>query len=277
MPNPLVSVIVPTKNSAILLNTLLDSVQKQTYKNIEVIVNDDVASTDNTQEIITTYRTKGLNVGYLQENISMAQGRKVGVEHAKGDIFLHLDSDMKLEPALIEECVLLTKKGFEALVIPEESFGVGFWAQCKWLEKKCYEGVQNIESLRCIKKEVYESIGGHNPKLVFSEDKDLDIRVRSAGYKIARTKSKIFHNEGELKLGKTLNKKLSYSRTANEFAALHPKEFAWQRNIVYRYGIYLKNIKYLFMHPLLYIGMIYMKTCEFMFGGVGYAVAFINK
>jgi arabinofuranan 3-O-arabinosyltransferase len=266
---PLISVIIPTKNSANNLRNLLESLYFSNYKNFEIIVNDDLTSDDDTTNLCKEYISKGLSVIYKKENESMAQGRKRGVDFSSGEILLHLDSDMKITPDLLSECVELIHNGFDAIVIPEESFGTTFWAKCKWLEKKCYDGNMYIESLRCLKKEIYLKLGGHNEKMVFSEDKDFDIRVRQAGYKIGRTKNFLWHNEGDLKLLKTLTKKLGYSKTANIFAEVHPKEFRWQSNPLNRYIIFLKNIKYLFKHPLLYIGMIYMKTLEYIFAFYG--------
>lgn len=274
---PLVSIIVPTKNSAKFLEACLVSIKNQTYKNIEVVINDDKRTNDNTAELIVKYQKKGLNIIYIRENISTAQGRKKGVEYTSGQILLHLDSDMKITEDLVIECVDLINKRFDALVIHEESYGTTFWAKCKWLEKKCYEGIEQIESLRCIRKDIYKKVGGHNKKMVFSEDKDLDLKVRCAGYKIGRTKNIIFHNEGNLSLFKTLKKKLGYSKTANVFAKEYPEEFKWQINILNRYKIYFRNIKYLFFNPFLYIGMLFMKTCEFGFGGLGYLIGRIKQ
>ncbi len=265
----LISVVIPTKNSANNLRNLLESLYFSNYKGFEIIVNDDVTSDDDTMDLCREYISRGLSIIYKKENKSMAQGRKRGVDFASGNIILHLDADMKTTPDLLSECIELIKSGFDALVIPEESFGTTFWAKCKWLEKKCYTGNIHIESLRCLKKEIYLNLGGHNEKMVFSEDKDFDIRVRQDGYKIGRTKNFLWHDEGDLKLLKTLNKKLGYSKTANIFAEVHPKEFKWQANPLNRYIIFFKNIKYLFKYPLLYIGMIYMKTLEYIFAFYG--------
>lgn len=264
-----ISIIAPTRNSEMNLINLLDSLLDSNYKDFEIIINDDVISDDNTSELCKKYKSKGLKIIYKKENKSMAQGRKRGVDFSSGDILLHLDSDMKITPDLLSECVELIQNGADAIVIPEESFGTTFWAKCKWLEKKCYDGNINIESLRCIKTHIYKEIGGHNENMVFSEDKDLDIRVRESGYKITRSKNFLWHNEGDLYLLKTLKKKLGYSKTANIFAEIHPKEFKWQANPVNRYIIFLKNIKYLFIHPIIYFGMIYMKTLEYIFAFYG--------
>jgi arabinofuranan 3-O-arabinosyltransferase len=271
MDKSLVSIIVPSLNSMSNLEIMFESLIISDYKNFEVIINDDKRTTDNTEKLIEKFRKKGLNIIYKKENISMAQGRKKGVEFSKGKILLHLDSDMKISKGLISECVsLIEDKKYDALVIPEESYGTTFWAKCKWLEKKCYEGIEQMESLRCIKREIYNKLNGHNELMVFSEDKDLDLRVRKKGYSIGRTKNVIYHNEGNLLLIKTLKKKVGYSKTADIFAKVHPREFRWQSNIFIRYWIFLKNIKYLFLHPLLYVGMIFMKTSEFAFAGFGY-------
>jgi GT2 family glycosyltransferase len=273
---PIVSVIVPTYNSAPLLRDFLGSFLLSDNKNFEIIINDDIRSSDDTEQIIAGFRGQGMQIIYLKENFSMAQGRKRGAEVAKGSILLHLDSDMKVIAELIGECIQLLQDSYDALVIPEESFGTTFWARCKWLEKKCYAGVEQIESLRCIKTSVYKAVGGHNEQMVFSEDKDLDLRVKKAGYTIGRTKNFLYHNEGELRLLRTLKKKMAYTNTANLFATEHPEAFQWQANIFNRFGLYLRNYKYAFAHPLVYVGLWIMKVSEFGFGAVGYLLAKIK-
>src|SRR4051812_39574481 len=54
MPQPLVSVLVPAFNAERYLPEMLDSVVRQTYPRLEVIVVDD-ASTDRTAEIAESY------------------------------------------------------------------------------------------------------------------------------------------------------------------------------------------------------------------------------
>jgi glycosyltransferase involved in cell wall biosynthesis len=267
---PTLSVIVPAYNSATLLREFLDSFRASDFGDFEIVVNDDVRSTDETAEIVAEFRAGGLAVRYLRENRSMAQGRRRGAAEASGDILLHLDTDMTVTPGLLGECADLLAERYDALVIPEESFGTTFWARCKWLEKKCYDGVEQIESLRCLRRDVYEKLGGHDERMIFSEDKDLDLRVRAAGYRVGRTRGFLYHNEGRLRLSRTLRKKLGYVGTAGLFAQEHPEAFRWQINILHRFALYLRNIRYLRTHPLLYVGMWFMKISEFGFGAVGH-------
>lgn len=268
--DPAISVIIPTLNRAALLENFLRSCQSSDVQDFEVIVNDDPRSTDATPQMLDRYRALGLDITYLRENLSMAAGRAAAVRAARGRILLHLDSDMELSTTLIGECLDRLAPGIPgALLIPEDSFGPSFWARCKWLEKRCYEGVDRIESLRCLTRSVYDAIGGHDVTMTFSEDKDLDIRVRAAGFTVSRTRSALRHNEGRLTLRATMAKKASYGHTAGRFAEKHPEEYRWSINPLNRYWLFLTHPQYLVEHPLLYVGLFYMKTCEYLASFIG--------
>ncbi|MGB4758470.1 MAG: glycosyltransferase [Candidatus Saccharimonadales bacterium] len=267
--NPIISIITPVYNSAHLLPAYFDALLKSEFKDFEVIINDDLRSTDTTARVVQDYKEKGLNITYLKENKSMAQGRKRASLEASGKLYIHLDSDMQVTTGLLGECAKLSEQ-YDALVIPEESYGTTLWAKCKWLEKKCYEGVDYIESLRVMKKSVYQTVDGHNEAMVFSEDKDLDLRIRAAGFSVGRTQNFVHHNEGNLKLSRTIRKKLFYTETANLFRETHPKTFNKRANVFNRYGLLLKNIKYFFKHPFVYLSTWFMLTCEFGAGFLRY-------
>jgi len=265
----LISVIIPTYNSGNYLRVLLNSLKESNYNNFEIIINDDKRTSDNTLEIINHFKKENLfKIKYIKENISRAQARKRAACIAQGEYLLHLDSDMKISKDLLKECTSLDR--YDALVIPERSYGSNFWGRCKALEKSFYEGVENLESLRFIKKDVYFKVGGHNVEMVFSEDKDLDLRVKRGGFKVGRTKNYIYHNEGSISLGSLLGKKKFYTKTAYIFSKEHPREFRWQSNIFIRYFIFLKNFKCLFINPGLYTGLFFLKTCEYLFSGFYY-------
>lgn len=271
----LLSIIVPTYNSKENIQVLLHSLQNSVDKRFEVIINDDKNSKDNIQEILREYTQ--LEIRYLQKNVSMAQARKSAAAYAKGKYLLHLDSDMEVSRKLIGEIITLLDTTYDALVIDENSVGDSFWARCKGLEKKFYTGVEEMESLRAVKKAVYKTLGGHDKRMVFSEDKDFDLRVRNAGYLVGRAKNTIIHHEGKLSLFATCLKKMKYSATANIFFKKHPKEAAWQANILNRYIIFLKHGNYFLVDPVLFTGMIFMKNVEVLCGGIGICKRFVQK
>lgn len=258
--NNLISIIIPTKNASGHLKNLLSSLVGQTYENFEVIINDDKTTSDDTGNLLKKFEKK-IKIKYIHENISMAQGRKGGVKHAKGDYLLHLDADMSLSPKVLTNCVRVINKGYDALIIPEISYGEGYWARVKAFERSMYIGDETMESARFIRSVVYKKIGGHNEKMVLSEDKDLDLRVRKAGYKVGRINESIYHNEGKLSLKKDLQKKFFYGKTARVFIAENPKHALLQANLIFRTA-YFRNWKKLITNPVLSSGMFLMKTLE---------------
>lgn len=265
-----ISIIVPTYNSAGFLVQLLDSIKTQSFTEYEVIINDDPRTSDDTERVVERFARDGLKVKLLKENHSRAQARNAAASVAVGEYLLFLDSDMEIGDGLLLECSNMADEGFDALVLPEESFGSTFWAKCRWLEKKCYEGVEEIEALRFVKAEVFNEIGGYSDELIHREDKDLDIRVRQKAERVGRTESYIYHNEGELRLLDAAKKKAYYAETAHLYAVKQPEAFKWEMNLFNRYLVFAKNLRYLFKYPTLFIGLFILKTCEFIAAGVAY-------
>jgi glycosyltransferase involved in cell wall biosynthesis len=95
---PLVSVNIPTYNSAKTLEETLKSIKNQTYPNIEIVVIDGY-SKDGTIKIAQDYRCK---VGY---KLAVGAARKLGVEMSSGKYIFFIDSDQTINEATIEECV----------------------------------------------------------------------------------------------------------------------------------------------------------------------------
>lgn len=88
-----VSVIIPIYNSEEYLRECLDSVVNQTLKDIEIICIDD-GSTDNSLKIINEYKSKDERIKvFSQANQGAAIARNIGIEEARGDYLLILDSD----------------------------------------------------------------------------------------------------------------------------------------------------------------------------------------
>ena len=88
--NPLVSVIIPTYNRGWILKEAIDSVLAQDFTDFELIIIDD-GSTDNTQDILSSYK-KDIVV-LMQENKGVSSARNRGIVSASGQFIAFLDSD----------------------------------------------------------------------------------------------------------------------------------------------------------------------------------------
>ena len=90
MPTPLVSVIIPTYNTARYVQESIDSVLEQDYPSIQLIVIDD-GSTDETVDIIRRYDERVILL--TQQNQGAAVARNTGLAAAEGEYIAFLDSD----------------------------------------------------------------------------------------------------------------------------------------------------------------------------------------
>lgn len=97
----MVSIVIPTFNRSALLIEALASIEKQTYKDLEVVVIDD-ASTDDTAEKIAEF--SGLNIVFhkLEKNIGYIAARNKGIDLASGSYISFLDSDDRMLPDKID-------------------------------------------------------------------------------------------------------------------------------------------------------------------------------
>jgi glycosyltransferase involved in cell wall biosynthesis len=104
MHYPLVSILLPTYNSATYLDQALDSALAQTYPNLEIIVHDD-ASTDDTSSLLATYHDSRLRIMRTEDNHGMIGGWNYIVGKSRGQYLKFLASDDLLEPTCIAELV----------------------------------------------------------------------------------------------------------------------------------------------------------------------------
>jgi glycosyltransferase involved in cell wall biosynthesis len=88
------SIIIPVYNASPYIGRCIDSCLNQTYTDIEIICIDDF-STDDSKKILYEYQGKyeKVHCHFHEKNESQYVARRTGIEHAKGDYILFLDSD----------------------------------------------------------------------------------------------------------------------------------------------------------------------------------------
>jgi len=115
--NPLVSVIVLNYNAGELLLNCIESIKKSAYKNLEIIVVDNI-STDKSQE---TCKEKYPDIKLIQnnENFGYCEGNNIGIREAKGDYIIILNPDTIVESNWIEELISAYNAFGEGLYQPK--------------------------------------------------------------------------------------------------------------------------------------------------------------
>lgn len=267
--NTLVSIVVTTKNEADVLATLLESIGRQSYKNIEVILVDN-HSTDNTLKIAKKFGVKR----YICGPERSAQ-RNFGARKSKGKYLLFLDADMELSPRVIEECVKVSYEDkVTGVVIPEVSVAKNFWERVKAYERSFYneEGDIVTDAARFFLKKVFLKAGGYDEAITGPEDWDLPENIKDLGYRINRIQSAIYHRERITSIFNLARKKYYYGLKTYRYLRKHNISPLSAKTIFFLRPIFYKNWKKIILHPTLSLSLICMLTIELIFGGTGYFI-----
>lgn len=222
---PLVSVIVATKNEEKNIKNCLISLSFQTYpsQKIEVVLVD-LNSSDKTRQIAEEFTKNIYNLPKLKKlaEIKNFRGSQInfGVSKSSGKILFFPDADMVFDKDLINEAVELFSQGYEGLYVPEVILGEGFFGQVRNFERSFYNQTC-VDGLRFFSKESFQEVGGFDERnIVFGpDDWDLTKSFKKYFKKLAITKAKIYHNETRISLKKYLQKKMAYVQIFNSYIA----------------------------------------------------------
>jgi glycosyltransferase involved in cell wall biosynthesis len=257
---PLVTVIIPTYNSASTIEACINSVQAQTYPNIEVVVVDNY-SVDDTRKIAETLRAITFLVG-PERSAQM----NYGVQSAHGEFFLRVDSDMILDTDIVEKCLRLCYRGLDAVVVPvlpHMNESNGFWINCRMLEQKMLlDDLVNVAP-RFMRRSVFLSVGGYDDAIVAWEDYDLHNRLLESGYRVSSLQDSALWHLGEASsLGQVVVRMIKYGKTGSLglFTKKHGVRGLKQISIIR--PSFFKHRRYLISDPLHYVGILLMKSVQ---------------
>ena len=102
--NPLVSVIIPCYNAELFVGKTIESVLRQSYSPIEIIVIND-GSTDGSFQVIKSYECQGVKL-FDKANSGVSATRNMGLKISEGKYIHFLDSDDILSPDFIEKAII---------------------------------------------------------------------------------------------------------------------------------------------------------------------------
>ena len=267
----MVSIIIPTYNSAKTLDVCLKSIKRQSYKNIEIIIVDRF-SKDNTIKIAKKYKAK-----IIQIDCERSKAKNIGIKISRGKYLLFLDSDMELTDNVIKKCVYLAESNphIGGIIIPEESIGSSFWVKIRNFERKFYINTE-IESARFFRKNIVLKANGFDEKIVFFEESTLPQKIEKLGYNVRiRIGEKILHHEEYFSLIRQLKKKYYYGKTMLRYREKYKEYCKKQTSIFYRSMLFLRN-KNFYKKPLLGLGIVILKSLEYFSVILGFTVEYLG-
>ncbi|WP_179319744.1 glycosyltransferase family 2 protein [Winogradskyella helgolandensis] len=197
MSQPLVSIVIPFKNTEAFIKECITSILRQTYSNWEAIFIDDY-SEDNSYSIVENYTQQDSRVKlYKNSDSGIIEALKTAYKHSSGSYISRMDSDDIMTPTRLETMVSnLEKYGKKHLAIGQvkyfraDGLSGGFARYEQWLNSLTVEGKNYSEIYKeCVipspcwmlHREDFDACGGFNSD-IYPEDYDLAFRFYKANY-----------------------------------------------------------------------------------------------
>ncbi len=181
---PAVSVLIPVYNCERYLESAIDSVLEQTFRNFEIILVND-GSSDRSGEIAASYSTVRL---FNCEHKGIPAARNFALSKAEGELIAFLDSDDMWVPEKLElqmnylndhpDCEIIFCNYRNFTDIPKEQLTA---AQRILLDKK----IDHCLTAACIKKTLFERFGGFDPDCAYAEDTEWTARIIMGGVDVS--------------------------------------------------------------------------------------------
>ena len=223
----LISIIVPIYNVENYLRMCLDSIEQQTYSNIEVLLIND-GSQDSSGEICQEYVARDSRFRYFEkENGGASDARNYGIERSNGKYLTFVDSDDWLSLTYVEDLYQAAIRNDADTVVShytiynesDRNYYVHIWDD--YYEKTCTgeELVLELPSLELngyvyitswgilFKKELFNNIRFPKGKVI--EDSRTNYKLFFRSNKVAYIHKEIYyHREGIESIGSSVNEKL---------------------------------------------------------------------
>ncbi|MEM7112876.1 MAG: glycosyltransferase [Chloroflexota bacterium] len=213
--NPLVSVIIVSRNGRSHLAECLPSLVNQTYTNLEIILVDDQSTDDTLPFVVENYPQ--IKVVTQHDGPNFPAGNNLGIAHATGNLLFLLNNDTVLDPNCVAELVAAwdgreTVGGVAAMLhlygnrpfvnglgSQLRRFGFGHDSAIGSLDVGQFAGITAVPLLSfgatLIPRRVWEIVGPLDERYQFYyEDADWSYRARLHGFDlIPAPKAKVYH------------------------------------------------------------------------------------
>ena len=222
-PHPKVSILIPTRDKADLLQTCVDSIlQKTSYRNYEIIIIDNGSCESKTLRLFDQWRSRGITIVRDARPFNYSALNNHAASLASGELLCLMNNDIEIiTPDWLEEMVSFASQAEIGAVgarlwYPDYTIqhagvivGLGGVAGHAFVNLKLgdpgYFGRAIVHqsysavtgACLVIRKAVFDEVGGLNEALAIAfNDVDFCLRVRAAGYRNVWTPyAQMFHHE----------------------------------------------------------------------------------
>lgn len=181
---PLVSVVIPYYNDGKYIHETLESIQHQTYKNVEIILVDDGSTEKESIRVFDDLKKIGFQT-YRQKNAGPSAARNLGISHSRGKYILPVDADDKIRPIYIEKAVHYMESHTQCGIVycKAEFFGArsGLWNLPKYsIEQMLLNNCIFVSAL--FKRTDWETVHGYDSNMKYGlEDYEFWLSIIELG------------------------------------------------------------------------------------------------
>lgn len=258
------SIIIPAYNGEKYIEETLDCLLSQTEQSVEVVVVND-GSSDKTEEIVKAYSAKDERVVYVyQENAGVSAARNNGIERARGEYIIFIDSDDLLAKDALEKIYAgLKEENADLAIFRVQSFGDGLNQYNHIVDRLIQEKEINCYDMRLLRNflvsnkayrtELLQKSGVRFPPMKYTEDGAFFMEfIHTAKPKITGVSDALFmyrRHEGSVthKVNAGLIKEFSksmefiYNVAEKSFEDAPEKKENYLQEILFKYYLALMN------------------------------------
>ena len=230
------SCIIPVYNRPGELKDLLSSLLSQTYTQFEVLVVED-GSTICCDEVVASF-SQDLSIRYFyQENTGQGFARNFGMQQAKGDFFVILDSDVLLPPAYFERLQeAIQSRSLDAFGGPDAAAAdfsplqkaMDFAMTSFWTTGGIRGKLKNPAAYQArgfnmgVSRAVFARLGGFvDPNQ--GEDIEWSIRIKKAGFRLELVSEAFVYHKRKNTLWSFAKQGFSFGRNRVNVSRFHPE------------------------------------------------------
>lgn len=194
---PTVSVIMPAYNAERYLARAVESVLRQTFTDLELLIVDD-GSSDGTVAVAQAFADRDARVRTLaQRNAGPGPARNLGFSAGTGRFFAFLDSDDEWDATFLEQHVAILRSRPDVDVVignARNRCGERDGAPCRPLRRdgrliplaEILADETSLFIMAVFRREAAEAIGGFDPAMFTNEEYEMWIRASLAGFTFTR-------------------------------------------------------------------------------------------
>ena len=232
----LVTVLVPARNEELSIGPTLDSIGRQTYRNLQIVVVDD-GSTDRTAEIVRSRITDDPRIELVpSRRAGIPAALNQGLEVARGTWLVRVDAHATVAPSYVTQLVTHlrlgswggvggvkdgvgeTAAGRAIAAALGSRFGVG---NSKYHYATEAEEVDHLP-FGAYRVDVVRRLGGWDERLVANEDYEFDYRLRRSGERLLLDPRIVIAWQSRQSVPDLWRQYLRYGRAKADVAVLHP-------------------------------------------------------